>query len=154
MFFSININAFPDIDSAGFKVKSDYDLSLRWYDPRLKFQDLNNLTEYNDLGPADKTFLWSPRLEISNALGESVSPGSLVDEASSVRVIKEELEAMPEDFSLDREGNSYFDMMAQPLVFIHKPWLSEHIVGLVKLILNKSTTFQQKSSRDGQTQSH
>ena len=104
VFFSININAFPDVDSAGFKVKSDYDLRLRWYDPRLKFQDLHNLTEYNDLGPADRTYLWSPRLEISNALGESVSPGSLVDDASSVRVIKEELEAMPEDFSLSREG--------------------------------------------------
>ena len=104
VFFSININAFPDVDSAGFKVKSDYDLRLRWYDPRLKFQDLHNLTEYNDLGPADRTYLWSPRLEISNALGEAVSPGSLVDDASSVRVIKEELEAMPEDFSLSREG--------------------------------------------------
>ena len=104
VFFSIRINAFPDIDSAGFKVKSDYDLRLRWYDPRLKFRDLNNLTEYNDLGTADKTFLWSPRLDISNALGESAPAGSLVDEASSVRVIKEQLEAAPEDFSLSREG--------------------------------------------------
>ena len=129
MFFSININSFPDIDSAGFKVKSDYDLSLRWYDPRLKFQDLNNLTEYNDLGPADKTFLWSPRLEISNALGESVSPGSLVDDASSVRVIKEELQAMPEDFSLNREGQSVF------LAFVRKN------------ILLTSISFQQKSFR-------
>ena len=61
MFFSIDISAFPEIDSSNFKVKSDYDLNLRWYDPRLKFRDLHNLTEFNDLTADDKTLLWSPR---------------------------------------------------------------------------------------------
>ena len=136
MFFSININAFPNVDSEGFKVKSDYDLRLRWYDPRLKFQDLYNLTEYSDLGPADRTYLWSPRLEISNALGEAVSPGSLVDDASSVRVIKEELEAMPEDFSLSREG--------EPAIL--EGWMIRNTF--------MTTSFQPKYFRDGQTQLH
>jgi hypothetical protein len=64
------------------------------------------LTEFNNLGPADKTYLWSPRLEIPNALGESELKKSLVDEASSLRLIKEELNPLPEDFSLNREGRA------------------------------------------------
>ncbi len=118
VFFSIRISAFPEVDSAAFRVRSEYDLSLRWYDPRLRFRDLNNLTEFNDLGESDRTYLWSPRLEIPNALGVGSGSGDrkggaraggerLVDEAASLRLIKEDLEPLAEDFSLDREGTNF-----------------------------------------------
>ena len=98
------ITAFPEIDASNFKLKSDYDLSLRWYDPRLKFRDLNNLTEFNDLSENDKTYLWSPKLEFVNALGP-VTKG--LDEATSIRLIKEEKDSLPEDFTLDREAKLF-----------------------------------------------
>ena len=101
VFFSIDIGAFPEIDPNSFKLKSDYDLNLRWYDPRLKFRDLNSLEEFNDLDEKVKTHLWTPKLSFVNALGPV---SKALDEAASVRLIKEEVDALPEDFSLPREG--------------------------------------------------
>ena len=58
--------------------------------------------------------MWSPRLGIQNAIGgakeNSKGPKSserLVDEAASLRLIKEDLEPLEEDFSLNREAKVF-----------------------------------------------
>ena len=102
MFFSIALGAFTEIDVSNYKLKSDYDLNLRWYDPRLQFRDLNDLSAFNNLEEEDRTFLWSPRLAFVNALGPA--DRSMSDE-SSMRLVKEETEPLREDFSLPREGS-------------------------------------------------
>ncbi|XP_059086853.1 uncharacterized protein LOC131883401 isoform X1 [Tigriopus californicus] len=104
VFFSIDIGAFPEIDSTNFKVNSDYDINLRWYDPRLKFRDLNNETKFNGLNAEESTHLWSPKLEFVNALGPVKQDR---DDFGSLRLIKEETEALPQDFSLSREARLY-----------------------------------------------
>lgn len=101
VFFSIDIGAFPEIDSTNFKVNSNFDISLRWYDPRLKFRDLKNETKFNGLSWEEGTHIWSPKLEFVNALGPLTQERQELD---SLRLIKEETEALPQDFSLSREG--------------------------------------------------
>ena len=38
VYFSISISAYPSIDAANSKITTDYDLNLKWYDPRLIFR--------------------------------------------------------------------------------------------------------------------
>ena len=105
VFFSITITAYPKIDTANQKLTTDFDLNLRWYDPRLIFRDLKADEVFNDLTPEDKKFIWSPRLELPNALGSV--PKEFDDESTTVMLSMENEETLPEDFSLDREGMTF-----------------------------------------------
>ena len=103
VFFKIVITAFPQMDAANKKLTTDYDLTLRWYDPRLIFRDLNNSTEFNDLDDEDRRYIWSPRVALSNALGPVPRE---VERFTAVTLEREELEPLPEDPTLPREGNT------------------------------------------------
>lgn len=100
----MDISAFPNIDPSKLTLESDYSLNLRWYDPRLVFQNLGNKTTFNNLDEKSKKYIWRPRLAFLNALGPAVVEKNLHDEFSSVTLTKEDESTLPEDNSLPREG--------------------------------------------------
>ena len=102
VYFSITMTAYPRIDTANSKIITEYDLNLKWYDPRLIFRDLKPDETFNDLGKESKTIIWSPKVEVPNALGQVSS--QLNDDATSIMLLKETEEYLPEDFSLSNEG--------------------------------------------------
>ena len=102
VYFSITMTSYPRIDTANSKIITEYDLNLKWYDPRLIFRDLKPDETFNDLGKESKTIIWSPKVEVPNALGQVSS--QLNDDATSIMLLKETEEYLPEDFSLSNEG--------------------------------------------------
>ena len=120
MFFSIDISAFPKIDPSHLEFTSDYSLSLRWYDPRLIFRDLNNKAIFNSLDEKDKRYIWKPQLAFLNALGPTVVDNNLDDEFTSVTLNREDKEYMQEDMSLAREGKIHtIEILLTTLVVLH-----------------------------------
>ena len=105
VFFSISISAYPKIDTANSKITTDYDLNLKWYDPRLIFRDLKPDETFNDLGKESKTIIWSPKVEVPNAIGQISS--QLSDDATSIMLLRESEEFLPEDLSLHNEGTFF-----------------------------------------------
>ena len=104
--FSISISAYPSIDAANSKITTDYDLNLKWYDPRLIFRDLKADETFNDLSAESKMIIWSPKVDVPNALGQ-VKSQMTNDEFTSVSLIKENEENLPEDFSLSNEARLF-----------------------------------------------
>ena len=49
VYLNVSVLAFPSIDSVNLKFTSDFYLNLRWYDLRIDFRDLNNITSLNSL---------------------------------------------------------------------------------------------------------
>jgi hypothetical protein len=68
----------------------------------LIFRDLKDDETFNDLNSESKRFIWSPKLELPNALG--TVPKQLDDESTTVMLLRENEETLPEDFSMPREG--------------------------------------------------
>lgn len=104
--FSISISAYPSIDAANSRITTDYDLNLKWYDPRLIFRDLKADETFNDLSAENKMIIWSPKVDVPNALGQ-VKSQMTNDEFTSVSLIKENEENLPEDFSLSNEARLF-----------------------------------------------
>ena len=65
VFFSIDITAYPKIDAENSKITTDYDLNLKWYDPRLIFRDLKADETFNDLSNENKMIIWSPSVQVN-----------------------------------------------------------------------------------------
>lgn len=105
VYFKISISAYPKIDTANSKITTDYDLFLKWYDPRLIFRDLKADETFNDLSDDNKMIIWSPKVEVPNALGPV--KGQLNDDSTSVILLKEDEENLPEDFSLSQEARLF-----------------------------------------------
>ena len=95
-----SVLAFPFIDTVNLKFTADFYLNLRWYDTRIFFRDLNNVTSLNALSLHDKESIWTPRLAFTNALGprqtkmDSLSSGLLIRHGNP----------LAEDISLSTEG--------------------------------------------------
>ena len=68
VFFSISISAYPKIDTANSKITTDYDLNLKWYDPRLIFRDLKADETFNDLSAESKMIIWSPKVGLHTVM--------------------------------------------------------------------------------------
>lgn len=103
VYFRIVITAYPKIDTANSKFTTDYEMDLKWYDPRLIFRDLKPDETFNGLNKDSKKIIWSPKVFVPNALGPDTS--QLNDESSTIMLLRENEENLPEDFSLDNEGN-------------------------------------------------
>ena len=73
---------------------------MRWYDLRLEYQDLNNLTFLNAISDEDKRSLWVPKLAFLNALGPFTT---LVDKANIGFLVREG-PRLKEKRSLSEEG--------------------------------------------------
>ena len=105
VYFSLTITAYPRIDTANSKFTTDYDLNLKWYDPRLIFRDLKVDETFNDLSQENRKIIWSPKVDSPNALGPSKN--QLNDDATSVVLLKESEETLPEDFSFSNEARLF-----------------------------------------------
>ena len=66
---NVSVLAFPFIDTVSLKFTADFYLNLKWYDLRIDFRDLNNVTSLNTLSRADQEAIWVPKLGFTNALG-------------------------------------------------------------------------------------
>ena len=63
---------------------------------------------FNDLSAENKMIIWSPKVDVPNALGQ-VKSQMTNDEFTSVSLIKENEENLPEDFSLSNEARLVFN---------------------------------------------
>ena len=99
----VEILALPKIDTLGLSFTSDFDLLMRWVDPRLTFFDLRELTELNSLSSRIQSGIWSPKLGFTNA---KIIGGTLVDDTTATIVEKNGLPA-PDDVSRGVEASVY-----------------------------------------------
>ena len=100
IYINASVLAFPFINTINLKFTADFYLNLRWYDLRLSFNDLNNVTYLNALTKEDKNSIWVPTLSFLNALG----PYSTVVDESTSGVLVRLGKPLPEDISLTQEG--------------------------------------------------
>jgi hypothetical protein len=107
LFINASILAFPFIETVNLKFTVDFFLSLRWYDTRIDFRDLNNVSSLNALGQNHMSSLWTPSLSFINALGPYQTT---VDALTSGHLIREH-ESLSEDYSLANEGIGEFDQL-------------------------------------------
>ena len=66
---NVSILAFPSIDTVNLQFTVDFYLRLRWFDFRIAYRDLNNVTTLNSLSKTDREAIWTPKLDFLNALG-------------------------------------------------------------------------------------
>ncbi len=69
VYMNVSVLAFPYIETINLKFTADFYLNLKWYDLRIDFRDLNNVTSLNTLSQSDIKRLWTPKLGFTNALG-------------------------------------------------------------------------------------
>ena len=103
VYINVTILAFPNIDAVNLKFTSDFFLNLRWYDFRIDFRDLNNVSSLNTLNPADQDAIWTPRLTFVNALGPFQT---LVDELTTGYLVREDIDPIEEDPDQATEGKN------------------------------------------------
>lgn len=103
IYINASVLAFPFINTVNLKFTADFYLNLRWYDLRLGFMDLNNVTYLNTLTKEDKNSIWVPTLSFLNALG----PYSTVVDESTSGVLVRLGKPLPEEISLTQEGKYY-----------------------------------------------
>ena len=100
VYINISVLAFPNIDTVTLKFTADFYLNLRWYDPRIEFQDLNNITSLNSLNTHGRDSIWTPRLAFNNALG----PVQTTVDELTVGLLHREGKPLPEDVYQANEG--------------------------------------------------
>ena len=100
VYMNVSILAFPHIDVINLKFTADYYLSLRWYDYRITYLDLNNMTILNSINEDDMNNIWTPDLGFTNALGPFQTK---VDELTHGVLVKES-NPLDEDLSLYNEA--------------------------------------------------
>lgn len=74
---------------------------FRWYDLRIDFRDLNNITSLNSLNENDRSVIWVPKLGFTNALGPFQT---VVDDLVTGLLVREDEVPLPEDISMSIEG--------------------------------------------------
>ena len=109
---NVSVLAFPEIKTTELTFTADYFLNLRWYDPRLAYQDLNTLTALNVLSSQHKKQIWTPQLTFTNALGPFQTE---VDQLTSGVLVREG-EPLAEDLSLATEGNPIIGHLKKPIL--------------------------------------
>ena len=103
VYINASVLAFPSIDTVNLKFTADFYLNLRWYDFRVDFRDLNNITTLNGLSEVDREALWTPKLNFLNALGPYQT---VMDDLSSGVLIRQG-NPLPEDLTMETEGLFY-----------------------------------------------
>ena len=98
---NVSIMAFPLIETINMKFSADFYLNLRWYEPRIFFYDLNNVTSLNSLSKHDQNLIWTPQLTFVNSLG----PYQTVTDSMTSGILIREQNPLPEDVTLPQEGN-------------------------------------------------
>ncbi len=122
VYMNASVLAFPFIETVNLKFTADFFLNLRWYDLRIDFRDLNNVTSLNSLSYSDRDAIWAPRLGFTNALG----PFQTVMDALSSGVLVREDNPLPEDITLSTEGISgkkLFSILHASQYFFHSAML-------------------------------
>jgi len=99
IYFNVSILAFPEIDTIGLQFTADYYINLRWYDGRLDYKDLNDVSLLNGVPTDVLRQLWTPQLAFTNALG----PFQTVVDELSVCTINLENDPTYEDLSSSNE---------------------------------------------------
>ncbi|CAB4061993.1 unnamed protein product [Lepeophtheirus salmonis] len=136
--FHVDIFAFTQIETVDLKITIDFYLSLRWYDSRLDFLDLNEIASLNSLSEKEVEKLWTPKIAFTNALGPFQTE---VDKLSVCTLIREDNPRI-EDNSQDREVREYyqdyscdFDLTFYPfdtqlckMEFTVQGWTSNYVV--------------------------
>ena len=97
---NVSVLAFPEIDTVHLKFTADVYLRLRWYDFRIAFKDLNDVTTLNSLSRQDRDAIWSPKLDFLNALG----PYQTVRDDLTSGVLVRQGNPLPEDTRYSTEG--------------------------------------------------
>ncbi len=87
VYTGVSILAIPSIDTVKLKFTVDYHHTMKWYDSRLSFNDLNNITALNALSENDQDCLWVPSLSFVNALGPYQT---IVDDKTTGVLIRED----------------------------------------------------------------
>ena len=82
---NVSILAFPDISTLQMSFLCDYNLLMRWVDPRLQFYNLVDTFALNSLSASKQAQLWTPILSFPNA---RQAEGSLVDSGSNTVALK------------------------------------------------------------------
>eukprot|EP00094_Tigriopus_californicus_P006421 TCALIF_06184-PA protein Name:"Similar to GLRB Glycine receptor subunit beta (Homo sapiens)" AED:0.20 eAED:0.20 QI:0/1/0.66/1/1/1/6/0/430 len=100
IYLNISVLALPYIETSTLKFTADFYLNLRWYDLRIDFRDLNNITLLNSLNEVDQNSIWTPRLAFVNALGPYQT---VVDEKTAGVLVRED-DPLDEDVTLPIEA--------------------------------------------------
>ena len=74
---------------------------FRWYDLRIDFRDLNNISSLNSMNEKDRSVIWVPKLGFVNALGPFQT---VVDDLVTGLLVREDEAPLSEDISLPIEG--------------------------------------------------
>ena len=82
---NVSILAFPDISTLQMSFLCDYNLLMRWVDPRLQFYNLVDTFSLNSISASKQAQLWTPILSFPNA---RQAEGSLVDSGSNTVALK------------------------------------------------------------------
>ena len=75
--------------------------NCRWYDLRIDFRDLNNISSLNSMNDNDRSVIWVPKLGFVNALGPFQT---VVDDLVTGLLIREDETPLSEEISLPIEG--------------------------------------------------
>ena len=111
IFVSVEILALPKIDTLGLTFTADFDLNMRWVDPRLTFYDLRGTPELNSLSKHVQSKIWSPRLAFTNA---KIIGGTLVDDTTTTVIQRNGVPA-PDDVRMAVESNVYEGLVSNIL---------------------------------------
>ena len=101
VYLNVSVLAFPFIDTFNLKITADFFLNLRWYDLRIEYRDLNNITSLNSLSDEDLMQVWSPKLSFVNALGPYQT---MVDKFTSGHLVRQDKFPLAEDYTMATEG--------------------------------------------------
>ena len=103
IYVSVEILSLPKIDTLGLSFTADFDLQMKWVDPRLTFLDLRGASELNSLSSQVQSKIWSPKLSFTNA---KIIGGSKVDSITST-VVQRIGQPLPDDIARALEANVY-----------------------------------------------
>ena len=99
----MEILSLPKIDTLGLSFTADFDLQMKWVDPRLTFLDLRGASELNSLSSQVQAKIWSPKLSFTNA---KIIGGTLVDDTTTTIIQRNGIPA-PDDVRRAVEANVY-----------------------------------------------
>jgi hypothetical protein len=100
VYLNVSILAIPNIDTNNIKYTVDFYLSMRWYDPRITANNLNDMSSLNSLSLKEINSIWTPQLAFDNGLGPFETE---IDKLSHGKMVRE-TGALAEDYTTATEG--------------------------------------------------
>ena len=86
LFVNVSVSTFPTISTEELQFIANFELSLRWKDQRLKYKNLNNITNLNKIEIDDRDRMWKPSVDFKNAVEPKTTE---VDSKTSMFIHKE-----------------------------------------------------------------